>query len=192
MAFQEPEEPLLDFDWIRPRLAVGGRIPTRHVPALARVHGVRRVVDLRIEDCDDERLLGRHGIQLLHLPTQDCCAISQTSLDQGVTWATDQLSAGERVLIHCQHGIGRSALLALCVMVAGGAQPLEALKSAKQARPRVSPSPEQLEAFRIWTGRHRDQDRASLVVPTLEALFQIAYRHLQLGEVGTGTVGPKG
>jgi hypothetical protein len=191
MLFDETEGAALDFDWIRPRLAVGGHIPPRHVPALAREHGVRRVVDLRQEDCDDAQLLGRHGIQLLHLPTQDCCAISQASLDRGVAWATAQLAAGERVLIHCQHGIGRSALLALCVMVAEGAQPLDALEGAKEARPRVSPSPEQLEAFRSWAGRHRDAGRPALVVPTLEALFQIAYRHLQLGEVGTGTAGPE-
>ncbi len=54
------------------------------------------------------------------------------------------------MLIHCQHGIGRSALLALCVLVDQGWQPLDALTHAKDRRAQVSPSRSQYEGWAAW------------------------------------------
>src|SRR5512142_815655 len=65
----------LDFDWVTPTLAVGARFAPSDAARLAREHEIRHVVDLRVEECDDERVLERHGIELLHLPTEDVCAI---------------------------------------------------------------------------------------------------------------------
>jgi hypothetical protein len=168
----------LDLDWVTPQLAVGGRFPADAAEHLALALGVRHVVDLRIEDCDDEHALRRHGIELLHLPTHDACAVSMRALDDGVTWVTEKLGRGLRVLIHCEHGIGRSALLAVCVLVAGGDEPLQALARAKGARARVSPSPAQLEAFREWLAR-RPARGGEPAVPSFDALAWIAYSHLR-------------
>ena len=60
----------LDLSWVLPNLAVGGRLPVEAAEHLSRKLGIRRVVDLRVEDRDDEQLLEEHGIELLHLPTQ--------------------------------------------------------------------------------------------------------------------------
>jgi protein-tyrosine phosphatase len=139
------------------------------------------VVDVRGECCDDEEVLRRHGVVLLSLPTQDRCAVSQRMLDDGVRWVVAQLDAGHRVHIHCEYGIGRSALLALCVLAARGEDPLEALRTVKRARWKVSPSPEQLGGFRTWLERH------GMAAPPLQPLFEIAYAHLRTGDVGTGT-----
>src|SRR4051812_32140110 len=95
----------LDLSWITPRLAVGGSFPLRAVTSLARVHGVRAVVDLREEARDDEAALARAGLAFLHLPTEDQCAVSAGDLDRGVAFVASHMRAGERVLIHCQHGI---------------------------------------------------------------------------------------
>ncbi|HVE53814.1 MAG TPA: protein phosphatase, partial [Ramlibacter sp.] len=97
-----------NFHWITDTLAVGGSFAPEHVPRLAREHGVGAVVDLREEDRDDERLLRAHGIALLHLPTEDMCGVDAPHLEQGVRFACEQLDRGARVLVHCQHGIGRS------------------------------------------------------------------------------------
>src|SRR3569833_935785 len=96
----------LNLDWLTDHLAVGGRFPDTAVEALAREHGVRAVVDLRQEACDDDALLARHGIYFLHLPTEDQCGVSQTMLDRGVAFAGPRLARGEKVLVHCEHGIG--------------------------------------------------------------------------------------
>ena len=119
---------------------------------------------------------------LLSLPTQDRCAVSQKMLQDGVAWVCEALDAGHRVHIHCEYGIGRSALLALCVLVARGTQPLDAMRMVKAARRKVSPSPEQLGAFREFI-----EGRGN-VAPPLEALNEIAYSHLRAGQVGSGSI----
>ncbi len=177
----------LDLDWVTPQLAVGGRFPIEAAEYLARQLGIGHVVDLRVEDCDDELVLRQHGIELLHLPTQDACAIAMSMLDEGVAWVTEKVQRGLKVYLHCEHGIGRSALLALCVLVAGGDRPLQALARAKGARLQVSPSPAQLQAFRSWLSTRTARAGETGDVPSFEDLAWIAYRHLR--DPGTGSAG---
>jgi protein-tyrosine phosphatase len=161
----------MDLSWVTSRLAVGGYFDMEDAALLARDLGIDRVVDLRNECCDDEEILRRHGVVLLKLPTEDRCAVSQEKLDEGVAWVEAQLGAGRRVFIHCHHGIGRSALLALCVLVFRGEDPLQAMALLKRARRQASPSPEQLEAFRTWVSRRA----RAFPVPSLDALGRIAW-----------------
>lgn len=169
----------LDLHFVAPGLAVGAHFPMDAAARLAREHGISRVVDVRVEARDDEAVLRLHGIQLLHLPTTDCCAIAQPKIREGVVFVAAGLVRGERALIHCQHGIGRSALLALCVLVDAGHAPLDALERTKRARPVVSPSPEQLEAFIAFSAAVKHERDATWDVPSFEALADIAYRHLR-------------
>ncbi|MEW6251613.1 MAG: hypothetical protein AB1716_13280, partial [Planctomycetota bacterium] len=60
-----------DVSWIQPALAVSGSIPPECVPWLAAELGIRHVVDMRAEACDDAALLHRYGVRLLSLPTTD-------------------------------------------------------------------------------------------------------------------------
>ncbi|GEL74355.1 hypothetical protein MVI01_61390 [Myxococcus virescens] len=171
----------LNLDAVTPSLAVGGRYPMEAAAYLAGPLGIRSVVDVRVEDCDDERVLRQHGITLLHLPTQDMQAIRLPMIHDGVAWVRARLARREKVLIHCEHGIGRSALLALCVLVEGGLPPLEALSLAKDRRNLVSPSPEQLTAFIAYTQALRASREVPWEVPGFDALAAIAYRHLRQG-----------
>lgn len=173
----------LDLSWPTPQLAVGAKFPMDEAWRLARELGITHVVDVRGECCDDEHVLRRHGVTLLSLPTQDRCAVSQEMLDHGVTWVRQHLDRGRKVFIHCEYGIGRSALLALCVMTSHGLTPLDALATLKRARWKVSPSPEQLQGYLDWVARHGWEP------PPLQSLFEIAYAHLAQGQVGTGSVG---
>ncbi len=162
-----------NLSWITPELAVGGSFPTERAEHLGQALGVGAVVDLRAEECDDEAVLTRCGLVFLHLPTWDLTAVSQAMLEAGTAFVRGQLEAGRKVLIHCEHGIGRSALLALCVLVDGGMAPLEALELSKSRRERVSPNPEQYEAWAEWL-RARGVEP-----PTFDAFAAIAYRHLR-------------
>lgn len=161
-----------NLDWITPALAVGGSFPAERAAHLARELAIGAVVDLRAEACDDEAVLRRHGLVLLHLPTLDHHAVSPAMLADGVEFSRAQLEAGRKLLIHCEHGIGRSALLALCVLVDAGTAPLEALELAKSRRALVSPSPAQYEAWRAWL------EARGLKPPGFEAFARVAYRHL--------------
>jgi protein-tyrosine phosphatase len=96
-------------------------------------------------------------------------------LDRGVRFVREHAAAGKGVLIHCQHGIGRSALLALCVLVDEGWEPLEALAHAKDIRAAVSPSRSQYGGWAAWLESH------GRPVPDYHAFGCIAYRHLANG-----------
>ena len=162
-----------NFHWVMDGLAVGGCFPTESVPALARDHAIRAVVDMREEDCDDGDALARASLRFLHLPTPDLHPVTLEMLDQGVAFAREHLDRNERVLIHCQHGIGRSAMLALCVMVDRGMEPLQALTQAKQRRRHVSPSPQQFDGWAAWMRAHRHRP------PSFDQFAAIAYSHLR-------------
>ncbi len=170
---------VIDLHFVAPGLAVGASYPMEWAARLAAEHGIARVVDVRVEACDDEEVLRLHRIRLLHLPTEDTRAISQRRLTDGVAFVSEGLDVGERVLIHCQYGIGRSALLAACVLVDRGAPPIAALEAVKRARPVISPSPEQLDALAIFSARVKAARGGAWEVPTVQALGEIAWRHLR-------------
>jgi protein-tyrosine phosphatase len=161
-----------DVSWLTDRLAVSGCFAADCVARLAGAHRIAAIVDLREEDCDDEQALARNGIAFLHLPTPDMLPVSQPMLDEGVCFALSHIDAGRRVLIHCRHGIGRSALLALCVLSELGHEPLAALKLAKDRRAAVSPSHEQYLGWAEWL------ERRGRVAPDAHSFGCIAYRHL--------------
>lgn len=131
-----------NFDWITPDLAVGGAINCAAAGTLAHDHRIGAVVDMREEARDDAAVLAGHGIAFLHLPTPDRLAVGQADLDAGVAFARAIGEQGRKLLVHCQHGIGRSALLALCIMSDRGQVPMAALVGMKAARGCVSLSPE--------------------------------------------------
>jgi len=164
-----------NFHWLTDRLAVGGAFPAEEAANLARQHGIAAVIDLRAEECDDEESLRAAGIDLLHLPTPDLRPATHEHLEQGVAFVRERLARGEKVLIHCQHGIGRSALLALCVLVDLGFEPLEALRHAKGRREIVSPSRSQYEGWCGWLVSR------GIEPPDYHSFGCIAYRHLAGG-----------
>jgi hypothetical protein len=168
--------PAPDLSWITDELAIGGRIPAGGAQLLAEL-GVGFVVDLRDEACDDVAELSACGLRFLRLPVADHHAPSQDQLDAGVRFARLAQAAGARLLIHCQHGIGRSATLALCVLTDRGLEPMAALRRTKDARERVSPSPPQYEAWAAWLRRRRPGTAA----PPFDVFRTVAYRHLGAG-----------
>ena len=169
----EPWQP--NFHWLTDALAIGGCFPVERAQELAREHGISAIVDLREEDCDDPERLRSAGIDFLHLPTPDLQPASAAMLERGVRFVREHIAAEGKVLIHCQHGIGRSALLSLCVLVEHGWEPLDALAHAKNVREVISPSRMQYDGWVEWLAA-RGQ-----AAPDYHAFGCIAYRHLSNG-----------
>jgi hypothetical protein len=142
----------LNLSWVAPGLAVGGSFRPVQVEGLREL-GIHRVVDVRAERCDDRDLLTQNGIELLHLPTPDQEPFDRSSLVRGVEWVCDGLERSDGVLIHCEHGIGRAASLACCVLMARGFKLTEAMELLVRARSRarVAPSAAQIDALLAWT-----------------------------------------
>jgi len=144
----------LNFSWITDELAVGGVFRRADIPKL-RSMGVNAVVDCRAEDRDDQEALYKHGIELLWLPAPDTHEISQESLDEGVEWVKRRIDLGQRVYVHCLHGVGRGPLLGSCVLVAQGYSATQSLQLVKARRWQASPNEEQMEALVTFARRHK-------------------------------------
>jgi protein-tyrosine phosphatase len=133
--------------WITDHLAVGGRIRPEDIKALARI-GVDCVVDTRSEYHDDAEALAGENIELLCLPTPDTYPLTVPQMMQGAKWVNERMEHGKRVLIHCEHGVGRSALLACAVLVYSGMPASDALKLVQQKRWQAAPNHRQIERLR--------------------------------------------
>jgi hypothetical protein len=165
--------PACDFDWITEDLAIGGRCAMEHAESLAREHGVGAVIDLRAEDRDDPRVWARCGLLFLHLPTDDHAAVDPAMIDEGVAFARTARIMTRRVLVHCEHGIGRSAMLVLCILTDRGVEPMTALRLVKLRRARVSPSPAQYDGWAAWLRLRASADQAA--PPSYAAFAEVAY-----------------
>lgn len=148
----------LNMSWITPHLAVGGRIRDEDISRLARA-GVSRVVDTRSEHQDDEQALAAEGIQLLHLPTPDTQPLSLEDLERGAQWINQQISAGERVLIHCEHGVGRSVMLTAAALVADGMHAHNAVELVQRRRWQAAPNHRQLVRLQEFERQARQARR---------------------------------
>ena len=138
--------PRLDVSWVRSDLAVGGKVDPLNFARL-RIMGIESVVDLRAEDSDDPELLAAAGIRFLHLPMPDCEPLTQRQMGDGSAWVASERRAGRKVLLHCQHGIGRSVMLATAVLMHDGIGPTVALDQIRDRRPNAAPNPLQLAAI---------------------------------------------
>ncbi len=141
-----------DLDWITDSLAVGGALRDGYIPAVHAL-GIGSVVDLRSESRDNVAELIRLGIHFLHLPTRDWHPPTPEDLEQGSAWVLDEMAQGRKVLVHCQHGIGRSVILAAAVLVRMGYDWQEALRVVKAKRWGASPNAGQVEALTAFAQR---------------------------------------
>ena len=137
----------LNMSWVNDHLAVGGRVRPEDIRALA-LSGVTHVVDTRSEYCDDKDALAQEHIDLLYLPTPDTYPLSVEQLMQGAAWTDEQIRKGGRVLIHCEHGVGRSVLLTCAVLVYQGLHARDALELVKKKRWQASPNQRQVNRLR--------------------------------------------
>jgi protein-tyrosine phosphatase len=136
----------LNYTEVTPQLAVGGAFRKRQIKHLAQ-RGVSAVVDCRMEARDDPAALAAAGIELLHVPTPDRHGFSSAQMRDGVCWTLDRVSAGKRVFLHCEHGVGRGPLMACAVLVAQGHSAAEALRIVRSARWQALPNDRQLAAL---------------------------------------------
>lgn len=134
----------LDYTWIDPTLAVGGRVRYEDIPRL-KAAKITRVVDVRSEHRDDEAVLQQHGLELLYLPTPDTYPLSLEDLRKGAIWINAQRQAGQRVLVHCEHGVGRSVLLAAAALVCEGHSANEAFEIIEDKRWQAAPNRRQVQ-----------------------------------------------
>jgi protein-tyrosine phosphatase len=146
-ALHMPLPDKLNMTWITTHLVVGGRIHSEDIKALAAA-GVTHVVDTRSEHCDDAEALAKEHVELLHLPTDDTRPLTIEQMLQGAQWVQERMEQGGRVLIHCEHGVGRSVQLTCAVLVYDGMHAQDALQLVQQKRWQAAPNHRQVRRLR--------------------------------------------
>jgi protein-tyrosine phosphatase/nicotinamidase-related amidase len=119
--------------------------------------GVRRLVTLPTDAelawygvPDLVRAARLRGLEVLHVPIVDQGVPTIEEARTLSAWIRAGVDAGERVVVHCVGGLGRSGLVAACVLLDRGATPDQALAMVRATRgPRAVESAEQ-EAFVRW------------------------------------------
>jgi protein-tyrosine phosphatase len=86
-----------------------------------------------------------NGLIFISFPIEDrSLPTDQTKLDSLVDQLLQFLRKGKATVVHCRAGIGRSSLIAACVLVKMGLSPEAAFHSIEQSRGRPVPdTPEQ-------------------------------------------------
>jgi protein tyrosine phosphatase (PTP) superfamily phosphohydrolase (DUF442 family) len=130
---------MLDLSWITGELSVGGQ-PQRSDYDTLRQMGVGLLVNLRWErrpPRDD----GQPPLRLLWLPSFDfpLAFTPLPLLRRGVNEALATIGDGQRVFVHCAHGVHRSVALAAAVLIAQGMSAEAAMGHIRQRRPAAEP-----------------------------------------------------
>ncbi len=149
----------LNMSWVNTHLAVGGRVRPADIHAL-KLSGVTHVIDTRSEYHDDEEALAKENIALLYLPTPDTYPLTVEQLTEGAHWANGHIKEGGRVLIHCEHGVGRSVLLTCATLVQDGMSARDALALVRQKRWQASPNERQVTRLKEFESALRSQRSA--------------------------------
>jgi protein-tyrosine phosphatase len=134
-------------DWLRDEIAVWKRL------------GINTVLSLLMPDEEKELDLRDEGneakaqeLEFISLPIPDRqVPSSEVKLAQTLERVNDTLASGKNVVVHCRQGIGRSGLVAICLLVRNGMSPGAAVESVSAAR--GTPVPETAEQ-RDWIERH--------------------------------------
>jgi diacylglycerol kinase (ATP) len=110
---------------------VGG---TNH-PYFIVYEGFDVVVDLRKKDATKySSYLQKSGIKYLKRPTPDGSGISLRDLLDVVEWVAAMVRTGAKILIHCDLGRGRAALVASSYLIYSGLDQETALRFVKKKR----------------------------------------------------------
>jgi protein tyrosine phosphatase (PTP) superfamily phosphohydrolase (DUF442 family) len=149
LSFELADRAYPDVSWIADDLAIGGRILDREWSDLA-ASGVQAVVDCRQEGRDPEALLTTLGLTFLHVPTPDSGNFTPLQVAETVDWIEQRWAEGQRVLVHCQAGKGRSVLIGAAALSRRGLTAEDAVSLIRQRRPIITPTPGQLARLRDY------------------------------------------
>jgi protein-tyrosine phosphatase len=96
---------------------------------------------------DEESLCRANSIEFVSFPIVDRSVPSSAEafLEHLIKLA-EQLANGQNIAVHCRQGIGRAALVAICLLTVSGMEPAAAIERVSAARGCVVPeTPEQLQ-----------------------------------------------
>jgi len=147
------------FGWLLPdRLAGSGR-PGRQAPlaedlAFLKAEGVTVIISL-LETPLNLPEYRAAGFEAHHVPVEDFQAPSLEQIAEACTLIEQALARNQKVLVHCNAGIGRTGTLLACFLVHAGASVEPAIERVRTERPLSLETREQEQAVRDYQARLR-------------------------------------
>jgi len=130
-------------DWLEDELKA---LAKQDVDVLVSLLTADEVADLELQD--EERLCGDCGLRFISFPIPDMgVPYSMPDTSQVVDLILEELCAGKAVAVHCRMGIGRSSLIAACLLTSQGIGMDEAFTMISRTRGFSVPD---TEAQREW------------------------------------------
>ena len=136
----------LDLAWLTTDLAIGWA-PSQSQWGAMFATGIGAVLEIREEDADDEAVFIAHSIPYRREEVPDQGAPTLSELHAMVGWIRERIDERRKVLVHCRHGLGRSAMVACATLVALGFPLNVAYPMLRKARPDVALSPSQVNVL---------------------------------------------
>jgi protein-tyrosine phosphatase len=101
--------------------------------AALRGAGIGAVVNL-CRECGDLHLVEeRTGFEVCYLPSDDETPPDEDALERALAWVDEMQRQGERVLVHCRFGIGRTATFVATLLMHRGTELKDALAALRSA-----------------------------------------------------------
>jgi protein-tyrosine phosphatase len=94
---------------------------------------------------EEEALCRANGIEFVSFPIVDRSVPSSAeAFSEQVIQLAEKLANGQNIAVHCRQGIGRAALVAICLLTVSGMEPAAAIERVSAARGCIVPeTPEQ-------------------------------------------------
>lgn len=147
------------FGWILSNRLAGSARPGREAPlaedlAFLKTKGVTVIVSL-LETPLNLQEYRTAGFETHHFPVEDFQAPSAEQIAEACGVIDEAITRGQKVLVHCNAGIGRTGTLLACFLVHTGTSPEAALEQVRARRPLSLESREQEQVVRSYYLRLR-------------------------------------
>ncbi|CAF1116209.1 unnamed protein product [Adineta ricciae] len=102
---------------------------------------IKNVVNMCAEYRGPRKTYEKYGIKQLYLPTIDTVSPSRQTIEKAMKFMKEALDRNENIFVHCKAGMGRSATIVYCHLIANEHMtPEDAMKLIKEKRPEVTTS----------------------------------------------------
>lgn len=106
--------------WITQQIAVGYSPKSYEDLDIIKKQGIGVIVNLCAECYDLNEIEKKAGFEVYHLPIPDESAPDLEDMKKALTWLDDIINRGQKVIVHCRFGIGRTGTFVIAYLLKNG------------------------------------------------------------------------